>query len=55
MTGDAMTRIPARTSQPVTAITGAAVGVLGGMIGLRTAEFRLPLLIGLFGFSPFKR
>ena len=30
--------------------TGAAVGVLGGMIGLGGAEFRLPLLIGLFGF-----
>ena len=29
---------------------GAAVGVLGGMIGLGGAEFRLPLLIGLFGF-----
>ena len=34
--------------QVVTA--GAAVGVLGGMIGLGGAEFRLPLLIGLFGF-----
>ena len=30
--------------------TGAAVGVLGGMIGLGGAEYRLPLLIGLFGF-----
>ncbi|HEX2312579.1 MAG TPA: sulfite exporter TauE/SafE family protein [Thermomonospora sp.] len=30
---------------------GAAVGVLGGMIGLGGAEFRLPLLIGLFGFA----
>ena len=29
---------------------GAAVGVLGGLIGLGGAEFRLPLLIGLFGF-----
>lgn len=32
------------------AATGAAVGLLGGMIGLGGAEFRLPLLIGLFGF-----
>ncbi len=31
--------------------TGAAIGVLGGMIGLGGAEFRLPLLIGLFGFA----
>ncbi len=29
---------------------GAAVGVLGGMIRLGGAEFRLPLLIGVFGF-----
>jgi uncharacterized protein len=28
----------------------AAVGLLGGMIGLGGAEFRLPLLVGLFGF-----
>ncbi|MEV0374561.1 sulfite exporter TauE/SafE family protein [Streptomyces sp. NPDC050636] len=32
-------------------IAGAAVGALGGMIGLGGAEFRLPLLIGLFGFA----
>ncbi|MGP4012494.1 sulfite exporter TauE/SafE family protein [Streptomyces sp. 4N124] len=30
---------------------GAAIGVLGGMIGLGGAEFRLPLLMGLFGFA----
>lgn len=30
---------------------GASVGVLGGLIGLGGAEFRLPLLIGLFGFA----
>ena len=37
---------------PVAAFAaGAAVGVLGGMIGLGGAEFRLPLLIGLFGFA----
>jgi uncharacterized protein len=29
---------------------GAAVGVLGGVVGLGGAEFRLPLLIGVFGF-----
>ena len=32
------------------AVAGAGVGVLGGMIGLGGAEFRLPLLIGMFGF-----
>lgn len=30
---------------------GALIGVLGGLIGLGGAEFRLPLLIGLFGFA----
>ncbi|MHA7294736.1 sulfite exporter TauE/SafE family protein [Arthrobacter sp. HLT1-21] len=32
-------------------LAGAVIGVLGGMIGLGGAEFRLPLLIGLFGFA----
>lgn len=31
--------------------SGLAVGILGGLIGLGGAEFRLPLLIGLFGFE----
>lgn len=31
--------------------SGALIGVLGGLIGLGGAEFRLPLLIGLFGFA----
>lgn len=31
-------------------VAAAAVGVLGGMIGLGGAEFRLPLLIGVIGF-----
>jgi len=30
---------------------GAAVGTLGGLIGLGGAEFRLPLLISVFGFG----
>ena len=29
---------------------GAGVGLLGGLVGLGGAEFRLPLLLGLFGF-----
>lgn len=32
-------------------VAGAAVGVLGGLIGLGGAEFRLPILIGIFGFQ----
>nr|WTB30972.1 sulfite exporter TauE/SafE family protein [Streptomyces sp. NBC_00830] len=45
--------IPARStrSMPVVFAAGGAVGILGGMIGLGGAEFRLPLLIGLFGFA----
>ncbi|WSE17163.1 sulfite exporter TauE/SafE family protein [Streptomyces sp. NBC_01397] len=38
-------------SAPAVFGAGAAIGVLGGMIGLGGAEFRLPLLIGLFGFA----
>jgi uncharacterized membrane protein YfcA len=40
-----------RGSLPVAFAGGAVVGVLGGMIGLGGAEFRLPLLIALFGFA----
>lgn len=32
-------------------VGGIAIGTLGGLIGLGGAEFRLPLLIGLFGFA----
>lgn len=35
-------------------VTGAVIGVLGGLIGLGGAEFRLPLLVGLFGFPPLE-
>lgn len=31
--------------------SGAIIGVLGGLIGLGGAEFRLPLLIGIFEFA----
>ncbi|MDU6670580.1 MAG: TSUP family transporter, partial [Bradyrhizobium sp.] len=30
--------------------TGAVIGTLGGLVGLGGAEFRLPILIGLFKF-----
>ncbi|WP_454858136.1 sulfite exporter TauE/SafE family protein [Promicromonospora soli] len=38
-------------SLPLVFVVGAGVGLLGGMIGLGGAEFRLPLLIGLFGLA----
>jgi uncharacterized membrane protein YfcA len=41
-----------KTHNPFTVFgSGAAIGTLGGLIGLGGAEFRLPLLIGLFGFG----
>lgn len=38
-------------SLPWAFVAGALIGVLGGVIGLGGAEFRLPLLIGVFGFA----
>jgi uncharacterized membrane protein YfcA len=32
-------------------LTGAAIGVLGGLIGLGGAEFRLPLLLTVFAYA----
>ncbi|MGY1673785.1 sulfite exporter TauE/SafE family protein [Geodermatophilus sp. SYSU D00710] len=40
-----------RRSPWLAAVTGAAVGLLGGLVGLGGAEFRLPLLLGLFAFA----
>ena len=31
--------------------SGFSVGILGGLIGLGGAEFRLPILIAVFGFQ----
>jgi uncharacterized protein len=48
---DEVTIVPERVrSLPLAVVAGAAIGVIGGMIGLGGAEFRLPLLIGVFGF-----
>lgn len=41
---------PARNC-PLAFVSGAVIGTLGGLIGLGGAEFRLPLLIGLFRFA----
>ena len=38
-------------STPVAFGGGAMIGALGGLIGLGGAEFRLPLLIGVFRFA----
>lgn len=35
-------------------ISGSIIGTLGGLIGLGGAEFRLPVLIGLFKFPPLE-
>ncbi|MBX5156982.1 MULTISPECIES: sulfite exporter TauE/SafE family protein [unclassified Rhizobium] len=39
------------SNRPAAFICGAAIGTLGGLIGLGGAEFRLPLLIAPFGFA----
>lgn len=38
-------------SRPAAFGAGALIGALGGLIGLGGAEFRLPLLIGVFNFA----
>ncbi|MFE7529696.1 sulfite exporter TauE/SafE family protein [Kitasatospora sp. NPDC057542] len=45
--------VPQRSTHSTALVfgAGAVIGVLGGMIGLGGAEFRLPLLVGLFGFA----
>lgn len=44
-------RIPTQRNLPAAFGGGALIGTLGGMIGLGGAEFRLPLLIGMFRFA----
>ncbi|WP_114949101.1 sulfite exporter TauE/SafE family protein [Microvirga calopogonii] len=40
-----------RRSMPTAFVGGTVIGTLGGLIGLGGAEFRLPLLIGMFRFA----
>ncbi|MFE4636235.1 TSUP family transporter [Streptomyces sp. NPDC056773] len=51
MTATEQTTAARSPSAPLVFAAGATVGVLGGLIGLGGAEFRLPLLIGMFGFA----
>lgn len=46
-----MDKTPRTRNLPVAFGGGGLIGALGGLIGLGGAEFRLPLLIGLFGFQ----
>ncbi|WP_243762340.1 sulfite exporter TauE/SafE family protein [Streptomyces sp. Tu 3180] len=50
-TGEDLAAARTTRSMPLAFGAGSALGVLGGTIGLGGAEFRLPLLIGLFGFA----
>jgi uncharacterized membrane protein YfcA len=45
---DGIQRTATLTRPGIAFAAGAVVGILGGLIGLGGAEFRLPLLIGLF-------
>jgi hypothetical protein len=40
-----------RRSPTLAALWGAPIGLLGGLIGLGGAEFRLPVLVGAFGYA----
>ena len=42
--------LSSKRNAPTAFLGGAVIGALGGLIGLGGAEFRLPLLIGAFGF-----
>jgi len=42
---------PPRRSPALAALWGAPIGLLGGLIGLGGAEFRLPVLVGVFGYA----
>ncbi|QFY61506.1 sulfite exporter TauE/SafE family protein [Rhizobium grahamii] len=48
---DAQPDTPQSRSKPAAFTGGAVIGALGGLIGLGGAEFRLPLLIGIFNFA----
>jgi len=43
--------VPVRRSPKLAALYGAPIGLLGGLIGLGGAEFRLPVLAGVFGYK----
>ena len=42
---------PIQHSPKLAALYGAPIGLLGGLIGLGGAEFRLPVLAGVFGYT----
>jgi uncharacterized membrane protein YfcA len=50
LSGPPTARDSARRPPWLAFLVGAGVGLMGGLVGLGGAEFRLPLLIGLFSF-----
>jgi uncharacterized membrane protein YfcA len=45
------TKQEVRRSPTLAALWGAPIGLLGGLIGLGGAEFRLPVLAGVFNYA----
>jgi uncharacterized protein len=45
------TKQEVRRSPTLAALWGAPIGLRGGLIGLGGAEFRLPVLAGVFGYA----
>ena len=43
--------VPLRGRPALALVTGVAVGVVGGLLGLGGAEFRLPVLVAVFGYA----
>jgi uncharacterized membrane protein YfcA len=48
---DRVSAKPHSRSAPAAFFVGGLIGTLGGLVGLGGAEFRLPLLIGMFRFA----
>jgi uncharacterized membrane protein YfcA len=51
MSDDVATGVPTRNRSRLSLVYGVPIGLLGGLIGLGGAEFRLPVLVGPLGYA----